>query len=203
MKKFLLFLLIACMLSSCIGCSSPSRIGRGSWEDQLYYNEYGEFYLRSNSLFERYTDNKIKKNLGYVYSKNGNVLNDAVISSDYCAIVITMEDPGEEYSIKDYVSAFVLNSRQNNTPGTYSIGESYSQSIANKNYTCVPIFYYTSASGGTIGYCEYSYIRKGNDGIFVIIRITATSQVNIEIALKMFESAGDDSNKPSLSAAEE
>ena len=97
MKKIVCFFLVAglliCVLPS---CSAPSSIRRGSWDGQLYYNSYGEFYLRSNDLFDRYTDQKIKKELGFVYSDNGHVLNDTVLSSDYCAIIITLEDPGSD-----------------------------------------------------------------------------------------------------------
>lgn len=188
MKKVLsLLVLSAIVCLSVSACGTPSAIRRGSWNNLVYFNEYGEFNLRSNELFERYTDRKIKKNLGFVYSKDGRVLNDLVISSDYCAIIVTLENPGEEYSLKEYVDAFILNSRQNNAGSNYSISECYQQSIAGKTYTCVPILYYETGNKGSIGYCEYTYIYKSLDNVFVLIRITSGTQLNIEIALKMFE----------------
>ena len=200
MKKITALTLVVMMLALLCGCTSPSSLKRGQWDKELYYNEYGEFYLRSNELFDRYTDSKIKKNLGFVYSKDGQVLNDVVISSDYCAIIITLEKPGKEYSQEDYLDAFILNSRTANTPGSYSIGESYQQNIAGKYYAVVPILYYTGADNDLVGYCEYSFIRKTKDNVFVVIRITSTSQLNIEIALKMFEDPnGTDAEKPTAS----
>ena len=200
MKKILSILLCVFLLAFAFSsCSAPSSILRGRWDGQLYYNEYGEFTLRSNDLFERYTDKKIKSNLGFVYSKDGNVLNDVVLSSDYCAIIITLEAPDEDYSLKDYVSAFVFNSRANNGNSNYSIAESYQQSIAGKTYTCVPILYYETSSSGSIGYCEYTYIRKSEQGVFVLIRITSGTQLNIDIALKMFEDPQTEPPSPSSS----
>ena len=188
MKKVLSILLsLSILLILLSSCSSPSSIIRGSWDGQIYYNPYGEFNLRSNELFERYSDQKIKANLGYVYSQNGQVLNDMVISSDYCAIIVTLEKPGQDYLLKEYVDAFILNSRANNSGSNYSIAETYQQSIAGKSYTCVPILYYSTSAQGAIGYCEYTFIRKSDEGIFVVIRITSGTQLNIEVALKMFE----------------
>lgn len=200
MKRIIALFLSVFMLSVFSSCSSPSVLERGQWDGDLYYNKHGDFIIRSNALFDRYTDSKIKKNLGFVYSKNGQILNDIVISSDYCAIIVTMEKPGREYTAAEYVEAFILNSRMSNKAGSYSIGETYQQRIAGAYYTAVPILYYTGADNDLVGYCEYSFIRKTKDNVFVVIRITSTSQLNIEIALKMFEDPdGTDAEKPTAS----
>lgn len=205
MKK-IIAIALAAVLSTMgfLSCSSPSVLTRGSWDGDIYYNQYGDFKLRSNELFDRYTDKKIKDNLGYVYSKNGQVLNDMVISSDYCAIVVTLEKTGQEYSAKEYVDAFIKNSRAANKTGSYSIAESYLQDIGGGTYTAVPILYYTGSASGLVGYCEYCFIKKAENNVFVVIRITSTSQLNVEIALKMFEdpNAAPEENPPSLPSFE-
>ncbi|MBQ8400061.1 MAG: MEMO1 family protein [Clostridia bacterium] len=193
MKKIIALLLFTvCFFCA---CSAPSSIARGSWDGYIYYNSYGDFVICSNELFDRYSDKKIRENLGYVYSKDGGVLNDVVISSDYCAVVVTLEKPTETYTQKEYADAFVLNTQKNNKPGTYSIAERYNQTIAGKTYTAIPLTYYTSSSAGLVGYFEYTYIYKTNEGVFVVIRITATDPVNIEIALKMFQEPIEDADK--------
>jgi hypothetical protein len=199
-KTIALFLSLSLLLSLLLcGCTAPSPLERGRWDGQVYYTAYGDFNLRSNELFERYTDKQIKKDLGYVYSKNGQVLNDVVLSSDYCAICITLEIPGEEHSLKEYVNAYIQNTTTSNPKGSFTISDTYYQDIAGSVYTAVPVLYYTQSQNNLVGYCEYAFIKKAENNVFVVIRITSTTQLNVEIALKMFE---DPSPAPEKQTAE-
>ena len=88
MKKILVILLLMLLplLSSC----APRHLERGRWEDGVYYNEYGHFQITTNSYFTIYNDREIKNDMGAVYASDY-VLNDMIISSDYCALIVTME----------------------------------------------------------------------------------------------------------------
>ena len=125
------------------------------------------------------------------------MLNDVVISSDYCAICITMEIPGKEHSLKDYVNSYIQNTYATNPQGSFSISNTYYQDIAGSVYTAVPVLYYTQSQNALVGYCEYAFIKKTENNVFVVIRITSTSQLNIEIALKMFEDPNGTAEQPS------
>ena len=178
------FLLL--FFSSC----SMRLIDRGKWKDGVYYNDYGQFKIVTNDYFEIYTDEKIKENLGAVYPAD-NVLNDMVISSEYCAVIVTLERPAVSYTQSEYVSQFILNTQKNSENGTYDLADPFSQTIAGKQFTCVAVRYLITDDVGTLGYFEYDYILKTESGVFVILRITAGTEDHVATALGMIREIDD------------
>ncbi len=166
----LLFLLPAC---------SSGKLTRGQWKDRVYYNKYGNFKIEVNDYFDIYTDKEIANDLGAVYPQN-NVLNDMVISSDYCAIIVTMEKTNESFGIEQYVSQFIENTKSGLTKENYAISDTFTRQIAGELYQCVPVTYiYDAGDVGVFGYYEYDFIRKADDGVFIIIRVTGGNQSDI------------------------
>ncbi len=186
MKRILPYILVCfALLYLFTGCSSR-QIERGRWKDGVYYNDYGKFKIVTNSYFTIYSDKQIKKDLGAVYQSD-TILNDMVISSDYCAVIITIEKPAGEHTQSEYVEQFILNTQTNSVNGTYAMAETFNEKIAGKDYTCVPVKYMVNASNEELAYYEYDFICKVENGVFVIIRITAGNEADIAAPLGMFK----------------
>ncbi len=186
-KRVSLLLMFIVLAMSFSGCSNR-QIERGTWKDGVYYNKYGDFKIVTNSYFDIYSDKKIKKELGAVYVSD-TVLNDMLISSDYCAMIITVEKTSPDCTAKDYVDQFIRNTQTGSANGTYGIADSFTQEIAGKKFTCVPIKYTSGSGENEISYYEYDFIYKAEDGIFIIVRITAGDTSNIAAPLGMIRKA--------------
>lgn len=186
MKKCSAILILISLLILCAGCSS-GKLKRGKWEDGCYYNPYGNFKIVTNSYFEIYDDSKIKEDTGAVYV-NDALLNDMIISSDYCAVIVTMERTSDKYTQSDYVSMFISNTKNTASTHDYELGDSNDYTIAGRVYTCVPVRYVFEYEGEKFGYYEYNFINKTDTaGVFTIIRVTGGSEGDITTALALIK----------------
>ena len=184
MKKSALTVLLAVLLllTSC----ASRQLARGRWEDRVYYNEYGRFQINVNSYFTIYDDRAIKDDIGAVYASDY-VLNDMVISSDYCALIVTMEKTQNAYTREEYANQFIENTKNNVLDDSCAMADPFDETIAGRTFTCVPVRYtYPTASGGMY-YYEYNFITDAEDNVFIVLRVSAGSEENIAAALGMIK----------------